>query len=176
MTQGDNHVTVGEPAPDFELPDSKGETHRLSQYADQVVVLVFWSAECPVSREYDAYFNALPEQYPEGQVVVLGIDSNVNYSMREIRAAVKERGVRFPVLRDEGTRMADRLGAVTTPHVYVIDATGRLAYQGAVDDRTFRQKEATVQYVDEALAAILTGKQAVVTETQPYGCTIVRHH
>ena len=86
-----------------------------------------------------------------------------------------ERGVRFPVLRDPDCTIANRFGALTTPHVYIVDAAGLLVYEGAVDDRTFRQRDATVNYVDQALDALLAGEMPPVTQTQPYGCTIVRH-
>jgi peroxiredoxin len=156
--------------------DSAGERRRLSDWRSRVVVLVFWSAECPVSAEYDAYFSELPERYPDGQILVLGIDSNVNYGQKEIVRAISERGVDFVILRDEDCAIADRFGALTTPHVFIIDQSGRLEYEGAVDDRTFRQREATVNYVDNALAALLSGQTPSITQTQPYGCTIVRHH
>ena len=168
-------VLLGEPIQDFELPEIGSEHHNLSQYQGSLVVITFWSAECPVSKEYDPYFNGLLDRYPQGQVVVLGVDSNVNYGQEEIARAATERGVRFPVLRDADCAIADRFGALTTPHVYIVDEAGILAYEGAVDDRTFRQREATINYVDAALAALLVGETPSVTQTQPYGCTIVRY-
>jgi peroxiredoxin len=172
---GSKQVVQGELVDDFTLTDIGGKPHKLSQYQGSLVVITFWSAECPVSQEYDAYFNGLLDRYPEAQVVVLGVDSNVNYGQEEINRAATERGVRFPVLRDANCAIADRFGALTTPHVYIVDEAGRLAYAGAVDDRTFRRREATINYVDAALAALLAGETPPVTQTQPYGCTIVRH-
>lgn len=169
-------VVMEQSIQDFELMDVGGEAYRLSQYLGKVVVITFWSAECPVSAEYDAYFNGLLDRYPHEQVVILGVDSNVNYGQAEITQAVSERGLRFPVLRDADSAIADRFGALTTPHVFIVDAEGRLAYQGGVDDRTFRQREVTVNYVDQVLAALLVSETPPVQETQPYGCTIVRHH
>ena len=171
----ESQVVLGEPVNDFRLRAVSGESFGLGQFRNNVVVIVFWSAECPVSSEYDAFFNALSERYSERQIVVLGIDSNVHYGQDEIVAAVAERGVRFPVLRDADATVADYFGALTTPHVFIVDAAGRLAYAGAVDDRTFRQPEATVNYVDQALDALVAGETPSTSETQPYGCTIVRH-
>jgi peroxiredoxin len=176
MAEADKQVVLGQRVGDFELADIVGTPHRLSQYRGSVMVITFWSAECPVSAEYDVYFNGLLDRYPDGKVAVLGIDSNVNYGKDEIAEAMTERGVRFPVLRDAGSVIADAFDALTTPHVFVVDPEGRLAYEGAVDDKTFRQREATVNYVDQALAALLNGETPEVAQTQPYGCTIVRHH
>jgi peroxiredoxin len=167
-------AVLGQAVDDFELTDSAGAAHRLSQYRGAVAALTFWSAECPVAREYDPYFNGLLDRYPDGRVVVLGIDSNVHYGLEEIVRVMAERGVRFPVLRDAGCAIADYFGAQTTPHVFIVDAEGRLAYAGAVDDRTFRQRQATVNYVDQALEALLAGQTPPAVQTQPYGCTIVR--
>jgi peroxiredoxin len=155
--------------------DTSGQPHQLSQYRGSVVVILFWSAECPVSTEYDPYFNQLLDRYADRQVVVLGIDSNVNYGQAEIVQAVDARNVRFPVLRDPDSAIADRFGALTTPHIFIIDPEGCLVYEGGVDDRTFRQREATVNYVDQALNALLAGNTPPIPQTQPYGCTIVRH-
>ena len=155
--------------------DIGGRPHSLSQYQGSLVVITFWSAECPVSKEYDPYFNDLLDRQAEGTAVVLGVDSNVNYGQDEIAQAAAEREVRFPVLRDADCAIADRFGALTTPHVFIVDKTGRLAYEGAVDDKTFRQREATVNYVDQTLEALVAGAPPPVAQTQPYGCTIVRH-
>jgi hypothetical protein len=71
--------------------------------------------------------------------------------------------------------LADQLKAATTPHFYIVDADGRLRYQGAFDDITFRQRTATRNYVFEAVAALLDGREPDPTEVRPYGCTIVRY-
>jgi peroxiredoxin len=171
----DNGVAVGETIKDWVLCDLSGATHRLSQYQGKVVLMVFWSAECPVSEKYDGYFNGLRERYAGEQLALVGVDANQNYGEEEIAAAVQAREIHFPVLRDRDAAVANRFGALTTPHVYIIDREGHLAYQGAVDDYSFRQPEPTVNYVDQALEAILAGETPPVAETQPYGCTIVRH-
>jgi peroxiredoxin len=168
-------VVIGQTVQDFELQDIEGEQHRLSQYRGSVVLIVFWSAECPVSQKYDEYFTQLLERHAQDPLTILGIDSNVHYGREEIIEAARDRRVNFPLLRDADARIADRFGALTTPHVYIIDRNGKLAYEGAVDDHTFRQPEPTVNYVDKALEAMLAGETPPVVQTQSYGCTIVRH-
>ena len=103
------------------------------------------------------------------------VADNLNGLNPIIAQAMDERNVRFPVLRDPDSAVADRFGALTTPHVFIIDPAGCLVYEGGVDDRTFRQREATVNYVDQALTALLAGETPSIQQTQPYGCTIVRH-
>ncbi len=167
-------VAVGQIAPDFCLPDTEGRTHCLADYRGRIVILNFWSAECPVSEELDVYFNQRCQQWIREGIVVLAIDSNSHYGDDEIRRAKAERGLLFPILRDRGNAVADLYDALTTPHVFLIDRDGVLRYRGAVDDRTFRKRVPERNYLEEALAAVLAGRPVPWPETEPYGCTIVR--
>ena len=44
----------GDLAPDFTLPDLDGAPHALSNYRGQVVIVNFWSAECPWAERADS--------------------------------------------------------------------------------------------------------------------------
>jgi peroxiredoxin len=164
----------GAPAPDFTLPDLAGQSVRLSALRGEIVVIVFWSVNCPWARRYDGYFDRKAAEWARKGIVLLAIDSNADESPESIREAVRERGLTFRVLLDEGNRVADAYGAVTTPHVIIIDRDGIVAYHGAVDDVTFRQREPTVNYVDEAVMAMLVEAPLPHAVTPAYGCTIVR--
>ncbi|MCX6066972.1 MAG: hypothetical protein NT121_14655, partial [Chloroflexi bacterium] len=98
----------------------------------------FWSAECPWSARADQALLAILNQRPD-QVALLPIASNENESAALINEAIRQRGLRF-VLRDSGCGLADLWQAQTTPHAFVIDPSGLLRYQGAVDDVTFRKR------------------------------------
>jgi len=176
MSTGEPAISVGQVVPEnICLPDLQGHTHCVSDWRGHIVVLVFWSAECPVSREYDEhYFIPRYPSWKEDGILLFGVDSNVHYDVAKIQAEVAARGTPYPILRDEGHRVADLLGAQTTPHVFLLDREGRLVYVGAVDDRTFRKKVATRVYLDEALAAVKAGRRPEPATTPPYGCTIVR--
>lgn len=167
-------MKTGETAPRFALIDLDGTTHRLADYAGDVVVLDFWSAECPWSRHYDGWLAERAGEWARAGVRLLAIASNVSETAASLRAAVAERSIAFPVLLDPGCAVADLYGAVTTPHIFVIDRAGKLAYQGAIDDRSFRRREASVNYLDQAIAALLAGRQPDPASSNPYGCTIVR--
>jgi len=71
--------------------------------------------------------------------------------------------------------VADAYGAQTTPHAFLIGSDGRLLYQGAVDDRSFRQRQATTNYLDAAVSALLAGRSPDPASTPAYGCTLVRY-
>lgn len=168
-------VKIGAPAPDFELPALDGKTCRLSDYKGKIVVLDWWSAECPASKRYDPWFNEMIDRYGKHGVAFLMIDSNAIYDDDEIKRVAKERRVKFPILRDVGNRVADVYGALTTPHLFVVDRAGILAYEGAIDDQTWNIHVPTKNYLTTVLDALVAGKPAPITASTPFGCTIKRN-
>ncbi len=165
-------VQINEPAPDFELPDTHGNLHTLNAYRGKIIIVNFWSAECPHSERTDHSTMACLVQWG-GDVVMLSVAANRSESVREVEDVANTR--RLPtVLIDAEHSVADLYEAVTTPHAFVVDREGILRYRGAVDDVTFRQRKATRFYLEEAVEALLDGRLPEVSETPPYGCTIVR--
>lgn len=165
-------MNLNAPAPDFSLPDLEGTLHRLSDYRGRVVVVNFWSAECPWSEQSDAELQQETAAW-SGRVVLLRVASNVNESDEQIRQAAHVRGLHL-ILKDTDASVADLYEAQTTPHCFVIDPEGFLRYRGAFDDRTFRKRTASRVYLREAVNAVLAGHLPEPQETHPYGCTIVR--
>jgi peroxiredoxin len=157
---------------DFELPDLEGVPHQLSQYRGKVVIVNFWSVECPHSERTDRYILSLLEQW-RGEVVMLSIAANRNESAQRVAEAARARHIP-QVLVDAEHRVADLYEAVTTPHVFVVDREGFLRYRGTVDNITFRQREATRFFLQEAVEALLHGRLPEAAETPAYGCVIVR--
>jgi len=165
-------LVVGQPAPEFTLLDLQGEIHSLTDYHDRLVLIYFWSAECPSAERADAQLVGwLPAL--GSRIEVLRIASNANEEPELLARVAFERSLPL-VLRDAGQRVADLYRAATTPHFFVINPHGSLAYQGALDDVTFRQRTPTRFYLREAVEALAAGRTPILTETRPYGCTIVR--
>lgn len=167
-------AVIHEPAPDFTLADLDGVTHSLSDYRGQIVVLNFWSAECPWSQRADEFCVAHMPDWQQRGVRVLALASNHNESPEAVRAQAEARGLNYPVLLDPGHRVADLYSAETTPHLFVVDRAGILRYAGALDDMTFRKRQPSVNYLERALAALLAGRQPEPAQTPAYGCAIVR--
>lgn len=165
-------MQINEPASDFELPDLQGKCHRLRDDHGRIVILNFWSADCPHSERVDRYLLGLLEKW-NGEVVLLSVAANRNETVRRVEEVSKARGI-AQVLLDSEHRVADAYGAMTTPHVFVIDRDGILRYRGAVDDVTFRQRKATRFYAEEAVEALREGRLPTMSETPAYGCAIVR--
>ncbi|MEW6400479.1 MAG: redoxin domain-containing protein, partial [Chloroflexota bacterium] len=166
------NMQINQPAPDFELPDLDGNCHRLSDYRGRIVILNFWSCECPHSERTDRAIMSMVVQWQD-DVTLLSIASNRNESAEALREAAKTR--RLPtVLRDANCEVADLYEALTTPHVFVMDREGILRYRGSVDDVTFRQRTPARFFLDEAVESLLEGHLPTLTESPAYGCTIIR--
>src|SRR5690349_3573028 len=159
-------------APNFELPDLEGNFHKLCDARGKIVIINFWSAECPHSARTDGLILGLLEKW-NGEVELLSIAANQNESVQMIEEAAKARAIPR-VLIDARHVVADKYDAMTTPHVFVLDREGLLRYRGAVDDITFRRREATQFFLREAVESLLKGRVLELNETPAYGCTIVR--
>ena len=165
-------MELNQPVPDFELPDLNGSTHRLSDHRGRIVIVNFWSCECPHSERTDKAILSMFVQWQEN-VSMLTIASNRNESAEALKEAAESR--RLPqVLHDADCAVANLFDAQTTPHVFVIDKDGILRYRGAVDDVTFRQWKPTRFFLDEAVESLLAGQLPTLTESPAYGCVIVR--
>lgn len=165
-------MQLNQPASDFELPDLQGTPHKLSDYRGRIVIVNFWSAECPHSERTDRSTMACLVQWG-GNVELLSIAANRSESAQMIDETARAR--RIPtVLIDAEHAVADLYEAVTTPHAFVVDRAGLLRYRGAVDDVTFRQRKATRFFLEEAVEALLENRLPELQETPAYGCTIVR--
>lgn len=166
-------IETGHPAPEFSLPDLEGKPHSLVDYRGSVVVINFWSAECPWAERADREVLPMLARWGE-RVALLSIAANANEPAELLSRVAGERNLLL-VLHDEDRRVADLYGVKTTPHLFVIDPQGILRYQGAFDDVTFRRREPTQNYLEAAVQALLAGREPHPAETPPYGCTLVRH-
>ncbi len=165
-------ANVGQRAPDFSLKDLNGVPHRLEDVIGRILIINFWSAECPWSEKIDTKLVELLSTNAE-EVSLWSIASNRNEPMEMLTTVAEDRGLSV-VLSDPDHAVADLYAAVTTPHFYLIDSAGILQYRGAFDDATFRQPDATRNYLREALQAVRESRQPALMEAPSYGCAIIR--
>lgn len=158
--------------PHFSLPGTDGKIHQLADYMEKIVVVHFWSAECPWSERADLHFAEYNHTF-SNNVVVLPVASNSNETLEQIQQTMQAHRLGL-VLLDHNNHLADAWDAQITPHAFVFDQTGLLRYKGAVDDVTFRKRTPEHFYVKEVISALLGAEAPTLQETSPYGCTIVR--
>ena len=165
-------MEINHPAPDFELPDIEGKVHHISDYLGKIVIINFWSCECPHSERTDKAIMAMSVQWRDA-VVILSVAANRSENIEALKTAADTR--RLPtILVDSQCFVADLYEAQTAPLVYVIDRAGILRYRGAVDDVTFRKKVPSRFFLDEVVESLFEGRLPAVTESPAHGCTIVR--
>lgn len=167
----DSVIKNGSPVPEFVMTDLEGRQHTLADFTGKVVILVFWSAECPWSTRADGALKHMLETWGE-DVVLLPVASNANETEQEIRQAASERGVSLLML-DSQQEIARLFGAKITPEVFVFDQDGILRYMGGFDNANFRSPEPTHNYLWEAVESVLAGERPTPAATKAYGCTIV---
>lgn len=172
--------TIGSLAPDFELNSSGGTMHKLSDFRGKIVVLEWTNPGCPVvQRHYrGGLMPALQKECTDKGVVWLSINStNPNHQNYQTPGALKQvygdwKAAFTALLMDPDGKAGKALGAKTTPHLFVIDKEGKLAYNGAVDDDPQGSKEARTNYVRLAVDSLLKGEPVATSTTKPYGCSV----
>ena len=176
-------ITVGAPAPAFELVDSNGKTHNLSDYAGKTVVLEWINHGCPfVKKHYDSgNMPALQRAAGDEGVVWLAICSSApgtqgNASPAEwAKLNAKKNSAATAVLIDEPGTVGKLYGARATPHMYVIDGTGTLVYAGGIDSIPSSDEGDIARaenHVTAALADLRAGRPVAMANTKPYGCSV----
>lgn len=174
---------IGKPAPAFTAVDSNGKTHNLSDFRGKTVVLEWTNHECPyVVKHYSTNnMQGLQKAAASDGVVWLSVISSAkgeqgHVSGEKANELTKERNAApTAVLIDEAGTIGRAYEARTTPHMFVINAEGTLAYMGGIDDRPTANKadvEGATNYVKLALDSIKEGKPVEQAVTRPYGCSI----
>lgn len=159
---------------DFTLPGSDGKSHTLSNYkSSKGIALIFVSTECPVSNAYNNRMTDIYNGYAAKGITILGINSNRDETMDEIKTHAADNGLPFVILKDEGNIVADKLGASVTPEVYLLDSNLKLVYHGRIDDSR-RPEEVSVKDFQAALDELLAGRRILTPKTKAFGCTIKR--
>ena len=180
-------VKTGDAAPDFHATDVNGKTETLSQYRGKYVVLEWTNKDCPYTRKHYVSGNmqALQKEWTRKGVVWFTVLSSAPGMEGYMDASAEQKQLQQVHASPTGV-LLDPTGAVghlyearTTPHMYVIDPSGKLIYQGAIDDRETTDpadvKRAT-NYVSEALSESMAGKPVVTATTRPYGCSVKYGH
>ena len=168
-------ATVGQPAPGFTLKDQDGAEVDLAKLRGKIVVLEWTNPDCPFAQRHAEAktMSTLADRYRGKGVVWLGVDSTSYLDAARDRTWRSEHKLPYPVLDDHKGTVGTAYGAKTTPHMFVIDGTGTVVYEGAIDDDATGDKGKQARnYVAEALDDVTTGQPVKLAETRPYGCSV----
>jgi peroxiredoxin len=176
------NAPAGSPAPMFIVTDLAGKTVKLEDFRGRTVVLEWHNFGCPfVQKHYKSgNMQALQKKYG-GDVVWLAVNSTnaahqdymkpdaLTKTLTDFGAAPAK------YLMDEPGKVGVAYGAKTTPHMYIIDGTGKVVYNGAIDDNRSANPadvKGAKNFVAVALDEMKAGKPVSTPSTAPYGCTI----
>jgi peroxiredoxin len=176
-------IQPGKPAPDFALQDSSGKTVKLADFKGKTVVLEWTNQDCPYVRKHYGGGNMqqLQKDAAAKDVVWLTISSSApgqqghvnGLEADELTKSRKAAPAAF--LFDPDGKVGHAYDARTTPHMYVIDKAGVLAYMGAIDDKptaNLADLKTARPYLKEAVEAVRAGEPVKVASTRAYGCSI----
>ena len=174
---------IGSQAPAFSLPDANGKMVSLDQFKGKVVVLEWNNPGCPYVKKHYESGNMQKTQAAARKdgVVWLSINSGAAGQQGHMNGAqakafvAGQKAQPSAYLLDAQGVAGKRYGAVTTPHMYVIDKAGKLVYAGGIDDKATANKgdiPGARNHVLAALGEIKAGKAVSVATSRPYGCSV----
>ena len=143
-------------------------------------IITFTCNTCPYAKMYEDRIMELDKKYaPLGYPVIAIMPNNTQVkpgdSFEEMQKRAKVKGFTFPYLIDEGQKVYPKFGATKTPHMYVVEKTKKgnmVQYIGAIDDNYKDASKVSRKYVEEAVDALLAGKEVKEQVTRAIGCSI----
>jgi AhpC/TSA family len=176
-------VAPGAQAPDFKATDSIGQTQTLSQYRGKYVVLEWANQGCPYDQKHylSGSMESLQKKWTSKGIVWLSVISSAPGEQGYVTPAEenaylkKMNAAPTAAILDPRGEVGRLYSAKTTPHMFVIDPSGKLIYQGAIDDKPSTDPETLKgarNYLEDALNAALAGKPVPTASTRSYGCSV----
>ena len=176
-------LNTGEPAPDFTLTDTEGQTHSLSQHQGKFVVLEWINDGCPfVQKHYNSgNMQQLQAALAEEGAVWYSVASSAegkqgHHSPEEWNQYLADQeSEAAALLLDPAGEVGKAYGAQTTPHMYLIDPQGNLVYQGAIDSKPSPDPADipnSTNYVWQAYQEASSGQAVSEPSTKAYGCSV----
>ncbi len=172
---------IGDIATDFELENIDGNKVSLADFDDaKGFIVVFTCNTCPYAVAYEDRIEALNKKYEDQGYPVIAImpnntDVKPGDNMEAMKARAKAKGFTFPYLMDEGQKIYPQYGATKTPHIFVLQKSSEgnvVKYIGAIDDNYQDEKAVNTRYVEDAVDALIEGKEIQEKQTRAIGCSI----
>jgi peroxiredoxin len=179
-------LPLGSPAPDFALPGVDGKIHKLSDYASSpILAVVFTCNHCPIAQMYERRIEQLYEDYGKRGVAVVAIQGNdpkairideldssdVSDTLDDMKIRVQYKHLHYHYLYAGDAESVTRAyGPQATPHVFIFDKDRRLRYEGHFDN-SYRIEMVKTHDAQNAIDALLVGKEVAVKHTGVFGCS-----
>ncbi len=164
---------------DLQLSTLQGAVFPMDSLKQNAVsVLVFMSPECPLCENYARDLRMVADSFSAQEVKIYGVFPGTAYPDSQIRRFLIHYRLPITALLDPDLKLTEQLDATTTPEAVVYNAAGTLVYRGNIDNwaTALGQKRTVVteHYLEEAIAATLSGFLPPISSTEPVGCLIQR--
>ncbi len=165
-------LSIGETAPDWgKLPATDGKSYSMADLDAAWLVVAFACHHCPTVVAYEDRIKEIQADYQKRGVQVVVLNPNGIYPLSRMKDRAEEKEYNFLYIIDESKESGHRYGATNTPHIFVLDENRVVRYKGAVDDSP-NPANVQVQYLRNALDALLEGNDPPTAETRAVGCTV----
>ncbi|MES2589964.1 MAG: redoxin family protein [Bacteroidota bacterium] len=164
--------------------DKKATTLE-NQIKKKGLIVVFSCNTCPFVVGNDDFsgwekqYNNLFDLASTSEIGFVLVNSNEakregDDSFKEMQKHAKKNDYKMPYLLDENSKLANLLGAKTTPHVYFFDASNKLIYTGSIDNSWDSKRESTLAYLENAINEVKSNTKITTESSDPRGCSIKR--
>lgn len=155
----------------------KGKSISLEEFTkNKATVLIFLSADCPLSQNYTLPLNKLYERYKEANIAFYAVFPGNTEKKGDIKAFLKTYHVKFDALLDTKLYLTQAVQATVTPEVYLVNQRGNIVYSGMVDNWAYalgkKRAVITEHYLEDGLNAVVNGLDVKVKKTEAVGCYI----
>jgi peroxiredoxin len=138
-------------------------------------VFLFFTADCPVQKAHDERMRATVAKYKDKGIAFYAVQSESTADMGAERAEAQRRQIGMPLLQDKDAAFADALGVEYSTHVVVLEPSRAIRYSGAEDSERVHMTPGATRYLEEALDAVLAGKDPPAGKPEPLGCPLRKH-
>lgn len=173
----------GENAPVFKLKNVDEKAVSFESYPNaKAYIVVFTCNTCPYAKGYEQRIIDINNKYSAKRVPVIAINPNdpeasPGDSFAKMQEQAKSKGYKFPYLFDENQTITNAYGASKTPQVFLAQKTNsgfKIIYTGGIDDDPEGTSPLKVNYLDDAVEALLAGNMPAIAQTKAIGCSVKR--
>ncbi len=172
-----DELAIGAQGAGFNLKGTDGKMHSLdSVKREKGTAVVFTCNECPYAKGYEDRLIALAKEYQPKGIGFIAINANdpkivPGDGFEFMAKRAQDKNLPYPYVLDETQAIATAYGAKVTPHIFLLDASGKLVYRGRVDD-SLEQDKVTTHDFAAALEALTSDQPVKVAETKAFGCGV----
>lgn len=174
------------PESNTQLNSVDGKTTTLKESMGKNGLIVIFSATtCPFVIGGESFagwekdYNSLYESAQKTGVNLVLINSNEakregGESFEDMTQQAKKGEYKMAYLLDKDSKVANAFNAKATPHVFYFDKTGKLIYEGLIDNSWDIKRKKEETYLLNAIENASAGKKIEPQQTPAKGCSIKR--